>query len=372
MIIGCVKEIKADEYRVGISPMSAQKYIEHGHEVLIEKGAGVGSGFSDQMYREVGASLIDNPHVVWQQADLMIKVKEPIPREYNDLREGAMLFTYLHLAADIELTKVLLEKKVTAIAYETVQYPGQGLPLLKPMSAIAGRLATQQGAKYLEKTFGGKGVLLSGVDGTQPANVVIVGAGNVAQNAISMAHGMGANVTVIGNNIKQLQAITDNYPDRLQSLLSTPENIEAASINADLLILCALVVGGAAPIIITRELLKKMEPGTVIVDVSVDQGGCAESTRPTTHGEPTYVEDGVVHYCVTNMPGAVPRSASLALNHATLPFGLEIANKGFKRSVIENEAIYNGINTYNGHLVYGAIGRAFNMETVDLKEVLDD
>jgi alanine dehydrogenase len=370
MIIGCVKEIKDDEYRVGISPESAKTYIEHGHEVLIEKDAGLGSGFSDQMYKDYGASVVNNASVVWQQADLMIKVKEPIKSEYKDLKEGAMLFTYLHLAADKELTQALLDKKVTSIAYETVQYPGQGLPLLKPMSVIAGRLATQQGAKYLERTFGGKGVLLSGVDGSHPAEVMIVGAGNVARNAIYMAYGMGAHITVIGNNVEQLQSIAQDYPERLQVLMATPENIEQTAMKADLLILSALVVGASAPVLITRDILKKMEPGTVMVDVSVDQGGCAETTRPTTHHDPIYIEEGVVHYCVANMPGAVPRSASLALNYATLPFALEIANKGIMRSVKENEAIYNGVNTYGGHLVYEPIASSHNMKFTQLSDII--
>lgn len=370
MIIGCVTEIKDDEYRVGISPTSAKAYIDHGHEVLIEKGAGVGSGFSDQMYKDAGASIIDNAHVVWQQADLMIKVKEPIKSEFSDLKEGGLLFTYLHLAADEELTKALLDKKVTAIAYETIQYSGQGLPLLKPMSMIAGRLATQQGAKYLEKQYGGKGVLLSEIEGAKPAEVMIVGAGNVAQNALSSAHGMGANVTVIGNNVAQLQAISEQYPDRVKVLIATEENIEQTAIKSDLIILSALIVGGTAPVLITRELLKKMEPGTVMVDVSVDQGGCAETTRPTTHHDPIYIEENVVHYCVANMPGAVPKTASIALNYATLPFGLEIANKGIIRCCKENEAIYNGVNTYDGYLVYKPIADAHNIPYTELEDII--
>ena len=370
MIIGCVREIKEDEYRVGISPESARALISLGHNVLIEKEAGLGSGFSDHMYQDVGASIIDNSHDVWRQAQLMVKVKEPLKNEYNDLRENQMLFTYLHLAADETLTKALLDKKVTAIAYETIQYQNQGLPLLKPMSVIAGRLAVQQGAKYLEKTYGGKGIILSGVDGANPAEVMIVGTGNVARNAIYMAYGMGANISVVGTNTNDLEMILKEYPSRLQIYQATKENIEMVAMKADLVILSALVVGSKAPLIISLKLLKKMQAGAVIVDVSVDQGGCAESTRPTTHRDPVYIEEGIVHYAVSNMPGCVPRSASLALNHATLPYIIEIANKGLVTSVLDNEAIYNGVNTYQGHLVYEAVGHAFGIETQILKEVL--
>lgn len=370
MRIGCVREIKEDEYRVGISPESAKAYIEHGHEVWIEKEAGLGSGFTDEMYQHVGAYIKDNPHEIWSQVDMMVKVKEPIQSEYDLLKEDSILFTYLHLAADEPLTKALLDKRVNAVAYETIQYPGQGLPLLRPMSIIAGRLAAQEGAKYLEKTYGGKGILLSSVDGTDPAEVIVVGSGNVAQNAIKIAHGMGANIHVVGAVVSQLQDILAQYPQRLSIHESSPEIIESLIPNADLIILSALVVGAAAPKIITREMLKKMQPGTVMVDVSVDQGGCAETTRPTTHHDPVYIVDGIVHYCVANMPGAVPRSASLALNHATLPFGLEIANNGLVSAVQSNEAIYNGVNTYQGYLVYPAVGEALNIDSKELSDLL--
>lgn len=370
MIIGCVREIKDDEYRVGLNPISAKGYIEHGHRVLIETQAGLGSGFTDQNYLDVGCEIVEDPKEVWSVSEMMVKVKEPLPSEYELLKEDSILYTYLHLAADKELTQALLDKKVTGVAYETVQYPGEDLPLLKPMSMIAGRLATQQGAKYLEKQYGGKGMLLSGLIGSQPSDVVIVGSGNVATGAILLAYGMGANVHVVSTDKKQLEAISASYPDRLTVHKSTRENIEKLIVDADLIILSALVAGAKAPIIITRDMLKLMEPGTVIVDVAVDQGGNSETTRPTTHHDPIYIIDGIVHYCVSNMPGAVPKTATLALNHATLEFGLELADKGLTQAVQDNIAIYNGVNTYQGHVVYKAVADVHDLEYTELSALI--
>lgn len=370
MIIGCVREVKDDEYRVGINPESAKAYLAAGHTVLIETNAGVGSGFTDEKYQEIGCHIIETAQEVWEKAEMMIKVKEPAKSEYELLKENSILYTYLHLAADKELTQKMVEKKVIGVAYETVQYPGEDLPLLKPMSMIAGRLATQQGAKYLEKTYGGKGMLLSGLIGSQPSDVVIVGSGNVATGAILLAYGMGANVHVVSTDAKQLEAISASYPDRLTIHKSTRENIEKLIVNADLIILSALVAGAKAPTIITRDMLKMMEPGTVIVDVAVDQGGNSETTHPTTHHDPIYIIDDVVHYCVSNMPGAVPRTATLALNHATLKFGLEIANKGIVQAAKDDKAIYNGVNTYDGHIVYEGVATAHNLEFVELDSLI--
>lgn len=370
MIIGCVREIKDDEYRVGLNPISAKSYVEHGHRVLIETQAGLGSGFTDDKYREVGCEIIEDAKTIWDQAEMMIKVKEPLQSEYPLLKENSILYTYLHLAADQELTEILVKKNVTGVAYETVQYPGEDLPLLKPMSMIAGRLAAQQGAKYLEKTYGGKGMLLSGLIGSQPSDVIIVGSGNVATGAILLAYGMGANVHVVSTDVKQLAAIASSYPDRLTTHKSTRENVEKLLGTADLIILAALIAGAKAPIIITKDMLKLMEPGTVIVDVAVDQGGNSETTRPTTHHDPIYIEEGIVHYCVANMPGAVPKTATLALNYATLPFGLEIADKGIVNAVKDNVAIYNGVNTYKGHITYKAVALAHGLESVELESLI--
>lgn len=370
MIIGCVREIKDDEYRVGLNPISAKGYIDHGHTVLIETQAGVGSGFNDEDYIKVGAQIIQDAKEVWDRAEMMVKVKEPIHSEYELLKEDSILYTYLHLAADRDLTQALVDKRVSGVAYETVQYPGEDLPLLKPMSMIAGRLATQQGAKYLEKTYGGKGMLLSGLIGSQPSDVVVVGSGNVATGAILLAYGMGANVHVVSTDQKQLEAISASYPDRLTIHKSNRENIEKLIVDADLIILSALTAGAKAPIILTRDMLKMMEPGTVIVDVAVDQGGNAETTHPTTHHDPIYIVDGIVHYCVANMPGAVPKTATLALNHATLEFGLQIADKGLEQAVTDNIAIYNGVNTYKGHVVFKGVSDAHNMEYTELSELM--
>lgn len=370
MIIGCVKEIKADEYRVGLNPVSAKAYLDHGHRVIIESGAGVGSGFTNDAYLEVGCEIEADPKKIWDSVEMMVKVKEPLKSEYDYLRPGLILFTYLHLAADEELTKALMEKQVIGVAYETIQYPGEDLPCLKPMSKIAGRLATQQGAKYLEKTFGGKGMLLSGLIGSMPSDVIVVGSGNVATGAILLAYGMGANVHVVSTDLKQLDAIASSYPDRLTVHRSTRENMEKLLVHADLVILTALKAGGRAPIIITRDMLKLMEPGSVIVDVAVDQGGNAETTRPTTHRDPIYEVDGIIHYCVSNMPGAVPKTATYALNHATLPFGLEMADRGIEEAIKNNIAIYNGVNTYGGQVVFKAVSDAHHLPFTPLSDLV--
>ena len=331
MKVGCVKEIKNNEFRVGMTPGCVIGYKNAGHEVYIEKGAGVGSGFLDEEYEAAGAIMIDTAKEVWDTVDMMIKVKEPLPAEYPLFHEGLILYTYLHLAADKPQTDALLDAKVKGVAYETLFDPRNGgLPLLAPMSQIAGRLSIQEGAKYLEKTFGGEGVLLAGVPGTPKAKVVILGGGNVGTNACKIAVGMGADVTIMDISLPRLAYLDDIFGARIQTLVSTDANIEKAVKEADLVIGSVLIPGKAAPKLFKQKYLKEMKPGAVFVDVAVDQGGCGETTKVTYHDDPIYVVDGVVHYCVGNMPGAVPRTSTIALTNATLSYGLQIANKGLE------------------------------------------
>ena len=325
MRVGCVKEIKNNEYRVGLTPDNVVSYVNAGHEVYIEKDAGIGSGFTTDEYVKAGAVILDSAKEVWDRSEMMVKVKEPLKEEYQYFHEGLILYTYLHLAADRPLTDALLASKVKGVAYETLIERNGSLPLLAPMSQIAGRLSIQEGAKYLEKPFGGSGVLLSGVPGTPKANVVILGGGNVGTNACKIAVGMGANVTITDISLNRLAYLDDIFGSRIQTLYSTDAAIANAVANADLVIGSVLIPGKAAPKIMKREYLKNMRPGSVIVDVAVDQGGCCETTKVTYHDDPTFVVDGVVHYCVGNMPGAVPRTSTIALTNATLKYGLEIA-----------------------------------------------
>ena len=350
MKVGCVKEIKNNEFRVGMTPDNVKSYVNAGHDVYIEKGAGEGSGFLDAEYEAAGAKMIDTAKEVWDTVEMMIKVKEPLPEEYPLFHEGLILYTYLHLAADKPQTDALLNSKVKGVAYETLIERNGSIPLLAPMSQIAGRLSIQEGAKYLEKRFGGEGVLLAGVPGTPKANIVILGGGSVGTNACKIAVGMGANVTIMDINLQRLAYLDDIFGARIQTLVSNDANIEKAVKEADLVIGCVLIPGKSAPKLFKKKYLKEMKPGAVFVDVAVDQGGCGETTKVTYHDDPIFIEDGVVHYCVGNMPGAVPRTSTIALTNATLSYGLQIAGKGLEQACKDNEVICSAINTYDGKL----------------------
>ncbi len=367
MKIGVPKEIKPMEFRVAMTPGGVESLVRRGHEVLVEKGAGVGSGMSDAEYAEAGARLV-SAEEAWG-AELVVKVKEPLPQEYKYLRPGLLLFTYLHLAASRELTEAMLTSGVTGIAYETVQLADGSLPLLVPMSEVAGRMATQVGAYYLEKPMGGRGILLGGVPGVAPASVVILGGGTVGTNAAKIALGMGAQVYVLDINHQRLQYLDDVFGGRLITLTSTEANIKKAVQFADLLIGAVLIPGAKAPKLVTREMVATMKEGSVIVDVAVDQGGCVETIRPTTHDQPTYVVDGVVHYGVANMPGAVPRTSTFALTNQTLPYVLKLAEKGLE-ALKEDPALLKGLNVHQGRLTHPAVAEAFGLPYTPPEEAL--
>jgi alanine dehydrogenase len=371
MKVGLPKEIKDNEYRVGLTPAGVRALTDAGHQVFIEKGAGEGSGFSDEQYIRAGGKILDRADDVWAEGEMIVKVKEPIEPEYARMREGQVLFTYLHLAPEIELTKQLMQRKVTGIAYETIMDKQGNLPLLKPMSEVAGRMAVQVGATYLEKMNGGRGILLGGVPGVPPANVVIIGGGVVGTEAAKVAVGMGAKVTVIDKNLERLRQLDDMFLSRVQTLASSRYQIHEAISNADLIIGAVLIVGAAAPKLVTREMLKDVPKGAVVVDVAVDQGGCFETTRPTTHSNPTFYEEGVLHYCVANMPGAVPRTSTFALTNATLPYALDLANKGFEKAIAEDESLRQGVNTYAGKCTYKAVADSQGIEYTPLESLLD-
>ena len=358
MKIGCVKEIKNNEFRVGLTPDNVRAYVAAGHQLFLEKGAGIGSGFSDDEYVAAGASLVEQAADVWNMVDMMIKVKEPLESEYPLFHEGLILYTYLHLAADKAQTDALLQGKVKAVAYETIQEKDGSLPCLAPMSQIAGRLSIQEGAKYLEKKFGGSGILLAGVPGTPKANVVILGGGTVGTNACKIAVGMGANVTILDVNLRRLEQLDDLFGARIQTLVSTDSNIERTVRDADLVIGSVLIPGASTPKLFKRSYLSEMKDGSVFVDVAIDQGGCGESSHVTTHDDPVYLEDGVVHYCVGNMPGAVPRTSTIALTNATLRYGLQIAAEGLESACKHNEAIKAGVNCYLGKLINENVAKA--------------
>jgi alanine dehydrogenase len=361
VVIGVPKEIKVEEKRVAIVPGGVEALVSRGHRVLVETGAGLGSGFDDDAYATAGAEVVPQAQAVYSRADMILKVKEPLSREYAMLREGQILFTYLHLAASEDLTLNLLQRKVIALAYETVE-TGEGfLPLLSPMSEIAGRMAPQQGAKYLEETFGGRGVLLGGVPGVSPANVAVFGAGNVGSNAARVALGMGASVAVLDINPRKLRAMDDLFCGRVATIFADNSNIRTALTYADLVIGAVLVHGAKAPRLITRSMLKSMKTGAVIVDVAIDQGGCAETSRPTTHDSPIYIEEGIVHYAVANMPGAVPRTATKALTLNTLPYVLALAEKGWRKAVEQDKVLRGGVNLVEGSVTYKAVADAFNL-----------
>jgi len=370
VLVGLPKEIKDNEYRVGLTPAGVRALTDAGHKVVVERDAGEGSGFENELYERAGATLIDSADDVWAQAEMIVKVKEPIAPEYPRMREGQLLFTYLHLAPDTELTKQLLERKVTGVAYETITDRRGTLPLLTPMSEVAGRMAIQVGAQYLEKMSGGRGVLLGGVPGVPAARVVIIGGGVVGTNAAKMAVGLGARVTIIDNNLDRLRELDDIFLSRITTLASSAYAIHGAISEADLIVGAVLVPGAAAPLLITREMLKDVPNGAVIVDVAVDQGGCIETTHPTTHSDPTFYVEGVLHYCVANMPGAVPRTSTFALTNATLPYALKLANKGFLEAVTTDEGLKAGVNTYAGKLTYEAVAQAQNLEYTPLDNML--
>ncbi|MBP5494625.1 MAG: alanine dehydrogenase [Lachnospiraceae bacterium] len=370
MKIGCVKEIKNNEFRVGLTPDNVKAYIAAGHHVYMEKGAGIGSGFSDNEYVDAGASLIDNAADVWNLVDMMIKVKEPLPEEYPLFREGLILYTYLHLAADKEQADALLAGKVKAVAYETIQETDRSLPCLAPMSQIAGRLSIQEGAKYLEKRFGGEGILLAGVPGTPKANVVILGGGTVGMNACKIAVGMGANVTILDVNLKRLEELDNMFGAHIQTLVSNDSNVERVVKDADLVIGSVLIPGGSTPKLFKKKYLPEMKDGAVFVDVAIDQGGCGESSHVTTHDDPVYIEEGVVHYCVGNMPGAVPRTSTIALTNATLRYGLKIAADGLEEACKKSAVIESGVNCYAGKVTNANVAKALGYEYTELKALI--
>jgi alanine dehydrogenase len=362
MNIGCVKEIKKLEFRVGLTPGSVNEYVRHGHKVYIETNAGLNSGFPDEEYVKVGAQILQTAKEVWEKSDMIVKVKEPLADEYQYFREGLVLYTYLHLAADQALTDALLAKKVKAVAYETIILEDGSLPCLKPMSSVAGRLGVIEGAKHLEKVMGGSGILISGVPGTKRANVAIIGAGVVGESALKMAVGLGANVTVLDINIDKLTYLDDIYGNRITTLYSNSHNIEEACKNADLIISGVLLPGAKAPKLIKREYYKNMRPGSVIVDIAIDQGGSTEVSKATYHDKPTFVVDGIVHYCVANMPGAVPQTSTVALNNSTLKYGLLIADKGLEEAMKISKPLKYGINTYNGKCTCLGVCQAYDLK----------
>lgn len=371
MKIGLPKEIKDNEYRVGLTPAGVHALAGAGHTVYVEKSAGEGSGFTDEQYVSAGATMLETADEIWAAGDMIVKVKEPIAPEYPRMRENQLLFTYLHLAPEFELTKQMMERKVTGVAYETITDKQGRLPLLTPMSEVAGRMSVQVGATYLEKMNGGKGILLGGVPGVPAANVVIIGGGIVGTEAAKMAVGLGAKVTIIDRNLDRLRQLDDIFLSKVQTLASSRYQIEEAISHADLVIGAVLVVGAAAPKLVTRDMLHLIPQGAVLVDVAVDQGGCFETTRATTHSNPTYYEEGVLHYCVANMPGAVPRTSTFALTNATLPYALDLANKGFERAIADDAGLWEGVNTYAGKCTYEAVATSQNIEYTPLSSLID-
>jgi len=362
MKIGVPKEIKTNENRIALVPAGAEALITAGHSVLVETGAGLGSGFSDADYTSVGAKIAPDAATVWKDSEMIMKVKEPIKSEWPNMRKDQLIFTYFHFAADEELTKAHLKSGAVCVAYETVELPSHELPLLTPMSEVAGRMAVQEGAKYLEKLYGGRGVLLGGVPGVPPAKVVILGGGIVGINSAKMAAGMGAKVVILDISLERLRYLSDVMPANVQTIYSNRHNILEQIETADLAVGGVLIPGAKAPKLVRREDLKRMQPGSVIVDVAVDQGGCVETVHATTHENPTYVVDGVIHYAVANMPGGVPRTSTLALTNATLPYALQLANKGWKRALRDNPALLKGLNVADGKVTYEAVAEAFGLE----------
>jgi alanine dehydrogenase len=361
MKIGVPKEIKTNENRVALVPAGAEALVAKGHSVMIEKGAGEGSGFPDSLYTAVGATVGANADTVWREADMIMKVKEPIAVEWPRMKRGQLIFTYFHFAAAKELTEAHIKSGATCIAYETVELPSRELPLLTPMSEVAGRMAVQEGAKYLEKLHGGRGVLLGGVPGVAPGKVVVLGGGIVGINAAKMAAGLGAKVTVLDLSLERLRYLSDVMPANVTLIYSNRHNILEQISTADLVVGAVLIPGAVAPRLIRREDLKTMQPGAVIVDVAIDQGGCVETIKATTHENPTYVVDGIIHYGVANMPGGVPRTSTLALTNATFPYAMQLANKGWKQALKDNAALKKGLNIVDGKVTYPAVAEAFGL-----------
>jgi alanine dehydrogenase len=370
MRIGCPREIKNREYRVGLTPESAKELVKHGHEVWVETEAGTGIGASDQEYEAAGAKIHPDPAILYAECEMIVKVKEPQPDERAMLREGQILYTYLHLAPDPEQTADLVKSGVTAIAYETVTGEGGTLPLLKPMSQVAGRMSIQAGATALEKAHGGRGVLLGGVPGVMPGKVVIIGGGVVGFNAAQMAVGLGADVTIMDRNPDVLERVGTHFEASAKTRFSNHANLEESVCEADLIIGAVLIPGAAAPKLVTRDMLKCMKPGAVLVDVAIDQGGCFETSHPTTHDNPTFVVDGIVHYCVANMPGAVSRTSTYALNNVTLPHALRIADLGWKQAMRTDPHLAQGLNVYAGHVTYPAVAEELGYELLPLERAL--
>lgn len=369
MIIGVPKEIKNNENRVAMTPAGVMELVKNGHKVYVQHTAGIGSGISDEDYVEAGAEILPTIEDVYAAAEMIVKVKEPIEPEYKLIKKDQLVFTYFHFASEEALTDAMIEQGAVCLAYETVQLPDRSLPLLLPMSEVAGRMSIQEGAKYLEKPFGGRGILLGGVAGVAPAKVVVLGGGMVGTSAAKMAAGMLADVTIMDISIPRLRYLDDVMPVNVKTVMSNEYNVRKALKDADLVIGSVLIPGAKAPKLIRREMLKDMKKGAVIVDVAVDQGGCAETCRPTTHNDPTFEIDGVVHYCVANMPGAVPVTSTAALTNATLPYVVRLANKGWKKACIEDEALKKGLNVVQGKVVFKAVAEAFNLPYTPVEEI---
>jgi alanine dehydrogenase len=370
MIVGILKEIKTEENRISMTPAGVEVMIQNGHTLLVEKDGGKGSGFEDEVYKNAGAEIVDTPQEIFERAEMVMHVKEPLPAEYDLIREDQIVFTYLHLAAAEELTHALIKSKSICIAYETIQKADGSLPLLTPMSEVAGRMATQQGAKYLEMAQGGHGILLGGVPGVDPGTVVVIGGGVVGINAAKMACGLGAKVYILDMNLDRLRYLSDVMPANCIPLMASPATTRELVKEADVVIGAVLVAGAKAPKLVTREMLKTMQKGSVLVDVAIDQGGCFETSRPTTHSDPIYEVDGIVHYCVANMPGAVAKTSTIALTNATLPYAVEIANKGWQRAMQENPEIKLGANVMKGKVTYKAVAETFDLEYVPIDTLL--
>ncbi|MFD6508101.1 alanine dehydrogenase [Bacillus sp. NPDC060175] len=371
MRIGIPTEIKNNENRVAMTPAGAVHLVQNGHEVFVQKGSGVGSGFTDEEYVQAGAKLVETAEEAWNQ-DMVMKVKEPVESEYGYFREGLILFTYLHLAPEPELTKALIDNKVVSIAYETVQLDNRSLPLLAPMSEVAGRMSAQIGAQFLEKNKGGKGILLAGVPGVKRGKVTIIGGGQAGTNAAKIAVGLGADVTIIDLSAERLRQLDDIFGNQVKTLMSNPYNIAEAVRESDLVIGAVLIPGAKAPKLVTEEMIQSMETGSVVVDIAIDQGGIFETTdRITTHDNPTYEKHGVVHYAVANMPGAVPRTSTLALTNVTVPYAVQIANKGYKEACLGNSALLKGINTLDGYVTFEAVAEAHGLQYADAKDLLE-
>lgn len=370
MIIGVPKEIKNNENRVGLTPAGVSAFAKSGHKVFVQATAGLGSGFSDEEYKKAGATMLKTIAEVYKKAQMIIKVKEPIKEEYALITEGQLLFTYFHFASYEPLTKAMIKSKAVCLAYETVEKKDRSLPLLVPMSEVAGRMSVQEGAKFLEKPMGGRGILLGGVPGVKPAEVLVLGGGIVGTQAAIMAAGLGADVTIMDISLPRLRELDNILPKNVKTVYSNEYNIREMITHSDLIVGAVLIPGAKAPHLITKDMLKTMRPGTVLVDVAVDQGGCFETTKATTHEKPTYVIDGVIHYCVANMPGAVPYTSTLALTNATLPYALQLANKGWKKACADNEELRLGLNVVHGKVVYKGVAEAFNLKYNDVMEVL--